>query len=93
MSEKDKTTEKLINSIRKTREGSDTAAVKTAKKATQGTKSSKPRATAARKTPARKPATKAALKKSSTQVVRQQVITMATKEENPYPDGSQVWPD
>ena len=102
MSVLEKTGNKLLASIRKTKAGADTTAVKTAKKKTTASKATKTAAASKTKKPttARKQATPkkvAAKKKAKSHVTASNKTrikaAITVSHTNPFPDGSQVWPD
>ena len=105
MSELDKTGKKLIDSIRMTKEGPATAAVKSAaeKKASGKTSNkqkspvastSKPTASTTKEKIMTRDAPKASKKpKSSANRKKQHRKKTVTFTDIPYQDGSQVWPD
>lgn len=88
MSTIDKTSKQLIDSIRKTKAGPETAAVESAKK-TRTTPTTTAKAASKKSTkPKSKPRKSTVVaKKSSPKPVA------SASEQVPYPDGSQVWPD
>ena len=89
MSDLEKTGSKLIDSIRKTKAGPETAAVETAKEKTATPKVAKPKVSSTTSVkPSSKPKKRATKAKKATPKPRASVI-----EQVPYPDGSQVWPD
>lgn len=88
MSNIDKTSKQLIDSIRKTKAGPETAAVESAKKKT--TTPTKTAKAASKKStqPKSKPRKKAVVAKNASPKG-----VASADEQVPYPDGSQVWPD
>ena len=106
MSNLEKTGEKLIDSIRKTKKGSATAAVKSATEKVRPSKAAKPQkrpATSKSKSaPAKsraKPAKAKSTSKSSPKASTKPKKSSANRSKTnpladiPYQDGSQVWPD
>jgi len=95
MSDLEKTGNKLLASIRKTKAGSDTVAVKKAKKKTTTRKTavSKTKTAAVSKPKAKV----AAMKKPKNHVTARNKTrikkAISVTQTNPFPDGSQVWPD
>jgi len=89
MSNLDKTSKQLIDSIRKTKTGGDTAAVKSTKQKTTTEKAAKPKASAT-KSSSKKPKAKKRAAASKKSIAKP--ITSAI-DQVPYPDGSRVWPD
>jgi hypothetical protein len=90
MSDLDKTGSKLIDSIRKTKSGPETAAVESAKKKTTAVKAASPKPAATSK-PA-KPKKPAKKRSSATRKAAPKAKISAISQV-PYQDGSQVWPD
>ncbi len=90
MSNLDKTGKKLIDSIRKTKKGPATAAVKSATKKTTAREATKPN-----KSPvtSKSKSEAAAIKAKSVKVKSQPRKKTTPFTDIPFQDGSQVWPD
>lgn len=91
MSDLDKTSKQLIDSIRKTKSGDATAAVKSVKKTP-----SKPKVARSKTSPATSIAKKTNTKTNKQTTARKKTtakLIASTTEQVPYPDGSTVWPD
>lgn len=104
MNDLEKTSNKLLDSIRKTKAGSDTAAVKTAKKKiSMGSKATKSKITVAPKPKkAAMDGNKATPQKATKKKIKSPVassnkasvkIAISVTNSIPFSDGSQVWPD
>ena len=91
MSDLDKTSKQLIDSIRKTKAGPATAAVKTAKGKTATRKTAKPKASSAAPI-SKRPRVQTKNRTAASKKTPPESTTLAI-EQVPFQDGSRVWPD